>query len=107
MKDSTLNDPCRCGWASTQQRPHPCHRCGKPAVVRFYSETEPWSLAGLQMKTVVRDTVGCDSCWAEFQKVQAVLEDQARLGKRPQVPAEWTGTMTYEQVFGPKKSSER
>lgn len=45
-----------------------CHRCGKePGSIRFYSP-KLVPLAGMQMKFQVRDTWGCDACWAVFDE---------------------------------------
>lgn len=56
---------CRCGWNGIGD--HLCHRCGKvPGTRRFYEQPAPYSLAGVQMKLSVCETVGCDACWDQF-----------------------------------------
>lgn len=75
-------DQCRCGWNAASGKPHPCHLCGKPGESRLYADPRPprWSLAGVQPKVVVRDTVACRDCWASFQ--------------------EWLGSMTKSSEGG-------
>lgn len=91
---------CRCGWTEGSPKPHPCHRCRRqPGSERFWHEPGPirYAIAGVQPKLVVHDTVACDSCWEAFQKVHKAV------AAGDPVPTEWNGTMTSEQVFGPKK----
>lgn len=57
---------CRCGWNGEGE--HLCHRCGtRPGSLRFLPSTLRFSLAGAQLKFLVRDTWGCDECWADFK----------------------------------------
>jgi len=48
-----------------------CRRCGvKPGTERFYTPNpkQPYpALAGMQVKFSLKRTVGCDTCWAEFE----------------------------------------
>lgn len=60
---------CRCGrYDGTGD--HLCHgnayTCPRPGSVRYYQPSIRWSLAGVQMKLNVVDTVCCDECWAIF-----------------------------------------
>ena len=63
-----MTDKCRCGWNGTGD--HPCHNngysCGAPAKERWYSPPYLASLAGVQMKLSMHQTVACDKCWAVF-----------------------------------------
>ena len=76
---------CRCGWRPTEDHPpeHPCHakayQCRKPARQRFYN-ARPVALSGMQMKLQVTDTWACDECWAEFQAMVKVAQEDGKVG---------------------------
>jgi hypothetical protein len=49
-----------------------CHRCGvRPGTRRFYAPDpcHPYAhVAGQTLKFSMKETVGCDECWAAFQE---------------------------------------
>lgn len=66
---------CRCGYNGDGE--HLCHRCGeKPGTRRFYMPHKKFSLAGMQQKFSVKETYGCDKCWAEFKILLKEQDDQ-------------------------------
>ena len=59
---------CRCNRET--ERSHLCHgqgyTCPNLGKMRLY-QMQPVSLAGMQMKLQVQQTIACDACWAKFQ----------------------------------------
>lgn len=76
MRHNYFMFKCRCGFDPAVDTIHMCHsgylfvdpdkRCKNPGTQRFYN-TGPASLAGMQMKFQVADTIACDECWAKFK----------------------------------------
>mgnify|MGYP003418355097 CR=1 FL=1 len=56
-----------------------CRCCGiRPGTPRIDQPTQAFSLAGAQMKSSVKRTIGCDECWAEFTRARDELRRRSR-----------------------------